>query len=287
MHFVIITGLSGSGKSTAARVLEDEGYYVVDNFPMALISQFLEQGDLDKVARRGVAIVMDARNPSFLAEGNVAFEKVRNAGHTLHVYFFDATDDELIRRFSATRRRHPLMAHSNIATAISDERSMLQPLRALATVVFDTTELSVHQLKASVLLQLYGEVDNVVPMVIRLQSFGFRYGIPLESDLVIDVRFLPNPHYVEDLRFLTGLDKSVRDYVFAYPQSQEFIQRTSDWLDFLLPQYRQEGKSYLTVSVGCTGGHHRSVAIVEALHSRMKETQNVKVFHRDLIKGEE
>ncbi len=287
MHFVIITGLSGSGKSTAARVLEDEGYYVVDNFPMALISQFLEQGDLDKVARRGVAIVMDARNPSFLAEGNVAFEKVRNAGHTLHVYFFDATDDELIRRFSATRRRHPLMAHSNIATAISDERSMLQPLRALATVVFDTTELSVHQLKASVLLQLYGEVDNVVPMVIRLQSFGFRYGIPLESDLVIDVRFLPNPHYVEDLRLLTGLDESVRDYVFAYPQSQEFIQRTSDWLDFLLPQYRQEGKSYLTVSVGCTGGHHRSVAIVEALHSRMKETQNVKVFHRDLIKGEE
>jgi len=126
-----------------------------------------------------------------------------------------------------------------------------------------------------------------VPMVIRLQSFGFRYGIPLESDLVLDVRFLPNPHYVAELRPFTGLDKAVRDYVFAYPQSQEFIQRTSDWLDFLLPQYRQEGKSYLTVSVGCTGGHHRSVAVVEALHSKMKETQNVKVFHRDLVKGEE
>lgn len=287
MHFVIITGLSGSGKSTAARVLEDEGYYVVDNFPIALMSQFLEQGDLESVAKRGVAIVMDARNPRFLAEGNAAFEKVRSAGHKLDVYFFDATDDALIRRFSATRRRHPLMAHTNISTAISHERSILLPLRSLATVVFDTTELSIHQLKASVLLRLNGECDQVVPMVVRLQSFGFRYGIPLESDLVIDVRFLPNPHYVVGLRQLTGLDNSIRDYVFAYPQSQEFIQRTSDWLDFLLPQYRKEGKSYLTVSVGCTGGHHRSVAIVEALHSSMQETQNVKVFHRDLIKGEE
>lgn len=286
MNFVIITGLSGSGKSTAARVLEDEGYYVIDNFPMALIGQFLEHEKLDAVASNGVAIVMDVRNPTFLNDSKIAFEKVRSAGHQLEVYFFDATDDALIRRFSTTRRRHPLAAHSNIVSAIEQERSMLQPLRAAATVVFDTTELSVHQLKASVLLQLHGVSDNVVPMVIRLQSFGFRYGIPLESDLVIDVRFLPNPHYIDTLRPLSGLDKPVRDYVFSQPQCQEFIERTTAWLDFLLPQYRHEGKSYLTVSIGCTGGHHRSVAIVEALHATIKETQNVKVFHRDLVKEE-
>ncbi|OQY19986.1 MAG: RNase adaptor protein RapZ [Desulfobacteraceae bacterium 4572_35.1] len=286
MNFIVITGLSGSGKSTAARVLEDEGYYVVDNLPIALIAQLLEQESIDTLARSGIAIVVDARNPASLAEGKISFDKIRSAGHKLEIYFLDATDEALIRRFSTTRRRHPLGRHSNIASAIEQERSMLQPYRVIADVVFDTTELSVHQLKASVLLQLYEEIDNAVPMVVRLQSFGFRYGIPLESDLVLDVRFLPNPHYNDSLRPLSGLDKPVREYVFSKSQCHEFIQRTTSWLSFLLPQYRCEGKSYLTVSVGCTGGHHRSVAIVEALQAIIKETHNVKVFHRDLVKEE-
>jgi UPF0042 nucleotide-binding protein len=286
VNFIIITGLSGSGKSTAAQVLEDEGYYVIDNFPLALLGHFLAQNGLEDIARSGVAIVMDARNPSFLANGSAVFDEVRAAGHKLEIYFFDATDDALIRRYSTTRRRHPLVAHSNITAAIAQERSLLQPMRTAATLIFDTTELSVHQLKASLLLQLHGLSGDRVPLVIRLQSFGFRYGIPLESDLVIDVRFLPNPHYVSTLRPMSGLDKPVRDYVLQQPQCQEFLQRTVSWLDFLMPQYRQEGKSYLTVSIGCTGGHHRSVAIVEALHMMIRDTQNVKVFHRDLIKEE-
>ncbi len=281
VDFIIITGLSGSGKSTAARVLEDEGYYVVDNFPTSLLNQFLDIVPSDNYC--GVAIVMDTRNPSLLVDDRKVFDQVTAAGHKLGIYFFDASDEELIRRYSTTRRRHPLISYNNIAMAIAHERILLQPLRAEATVVFDTTDQSVHQLKATVLQQLHVQDHNAVPLIIRLQSFGFRNGIPLESDLVIDVRFLPNPHYVEDLRPLSGLDDSVSDYVLTQSACKEFLNRTTQWLDFLLPHYCREGKSYLTISIGCTGGHHRSVAIVEALNKTIN-TQNIKVFHRDLVK---
>lgn len=286
MRFIIITGLSGSGKSTAAKVLEDEGFYVIDNFPITLLPAFFEQGGGEMVERVGVAIVMDVRNPNFMAGCEDVLDVVTGAGHQLEVYFFDAADDALIRRFSTTRRRHPLSCYQTVAAAIAEERSLLQKLRDQATVVFDTTSLSVHQLKASVLRSLHGSYDAAVPMSIRLQSFGFRHGVPQESDLVIDVRFLPNPHYVESLRPLTGCDKPVRDYVLNQAVCQEFLQRTQSWLDFLIPHYRQEGKSYLTLSIGCTGGHHRSVAIVEALRDRLKESQDVTIYHRDLIKEE-
>ncbi|MEA3464704.1 MAG: RNase adapter RapZ [Thermodesulfobacteriota bacterium] len=286
MHFIVITGMSGSGKSTAAHVLEDEGYYVVDNLPLSLLPQFLEQDGFDSLSCGGVAIVMDVRNSGFVSVGSGAFDAVRAAGHLLEIYYFDAADDALIRRYSATRRRHPLVSYSNIAAAIASERKLLQPLRADATIVFDTTELLVSQLKTRVLAQLYGSSDKALPLVVRLQSFGFRYGIPLESDLVVDVRFLPNPFYVERLRSLSGLDKPVADFVLGQEICREFIQRTSSWFEFLLPQYRQEAKSYLTVSIGCTGGRHRSVALAEALCDVIKDSQNVKVFHRDLMKEE-
>ncbi|OQY23153.1 MAG: RNase adaptor protein RapZ [Desulfobacteraceae bacterium 4572_35.2] len=286
MRFIVITGLSGSGKSTAAQVLEDEGYYVVDNFPLSLLAQLLEQKDFKALAGQGIALVIDARNPDFISTDLSVFDVVSAAGHQLEIYYFDATDDALIRRYSTTRRRHPLASYSNIASAIASERGMLHRLREAATVVFDTTELSVHQLKASVLLQLNGSSENTVPLTVRLQSFGFRYGVPLESDLVIDVRFLPNPHYVESLRPLCGQDQPVSDYVLGQPVCQEFLDKTASWLDFLLPHYSAEGKSYLTVSIGCTGGHHRSVAIVEALYSMIIVSHNVKRFHRDLVKEE-
>lgn len=284
MRFIIITGLSGSGKSTAAKVLEDEGFYVIDNFPITLLPTFFEQGGGELVDRGGVAIVMDVRNPHFMTGCEDVFEVVKAAGHQLEVYYFDAADDALIRRFSTTRRRHPLTRYDSIASAVAEERILLQQLRTMATTVFDTTALSVHQLKAAVLRSLHGSSDVVVPMIVRLQSFGFRYGVPLESDLVIDVRFLPNPHYIEALRPLSGCDKPVRDFVLEQPVCRDFLERTRSWLGFLIPQYRQEGKSYLTVSIGCTGGHHRSVAIVEALRDYLKESQDVTISHRDLIK---
>lgn len=286
MRFIVITGLSGSGKSTAAQVLEDEGYYVIDNFPLSLLPQFLAQKDFKALAGQGIALVVDARNPGFISTDLSVFDVITAAGHQLEIYYFDATDDALIRRYSTTRRRHPLASHSNITSAIASERVMLHHLRDASTVIFDTTELSVHQLKASVLLQLNGSSENSVPLTVRLQSFGFRYGVPLESDLVIDVRFLPNPHYIESLRPLCGQDQPVRDYVLGQPVCQEFLDKTASWLAFLLPQYRLEGKSYLTISVGCTGGHHRSVAIVEALYSLIIDNHSVKRFHRDLVKEE-
>lgn len=223
MRFIIITGLSGSGKSTAARVMEDEGFYVMDNFPPCLLPQFLEQCGVATLTSNGLAIVMDARNPAFLSGGQGAFQAIHQAGHDLEIYFFDASDDALIRRYSTTRRRHPLVSYNNISAAVAQERLLLQGVRADATVVFDTTELTVHQLKASVLLQLYGSTEQAVPLVVRLQSFGFRHGVPLDSDLVIDVRFLPNPHYIEELRPLSGRDAPVRDFVLKQAVCQEFL----------------------------------------------------------------
>ncbi|MBN2645176.1 MAG: RNase adapter RapZ [Desulfuromonadaceae bacterium] len=286
MRFIIITGLSGSGKSTAARVLEDEGFYVVDNFPLALLPQFLEL-DVSGTcpASPGVALVMDVRTPHFMAGGDTDLQAVQNAGYELEIYFFDAADDALVRRFSTTRRRHPLKSYQDLGAAIAGERLLLSSLRQQASVVFDTTSLSVHELKASVLRQLHGSADQAVPLTVRLQSFGFRHGLPVDADLVVDVRFLPNPHYVEALRPLTGQDSSVRDFVLNQPVCQQFMEKTVDWLGFLLPHYRREGKSYLTVAVGCTGGHHRSVAIVEALHRLlMSEGLTIRTVHRDLIK---
>ena len=257
---------------------------MIDNFPITLLPSFFEQGGGDIVDRVGVAIVMDVRNPHFMTGCEDVFDVVKAAGYQLEVFFFDAADDELVRRFSTTRRRHPLSSYNSIAVAVAEERILLQQLRSIATIVFDTTALSVHQLKASVLRNLYGSNDMGVPMIVRLQSFGFRYGVALESDLVIDVRFLPNPHYIESLRPLSGCDKPVRDFVLGQPVCRDFLIRTRSWLGFLIPQYRQEGKSYLTVSVGCTGGHHRSVAVVEALRDCLKESQDVTIYHRDLIK---
>ncbi len=284
MRFIIITGLSGSGKTTAAQVLEDDGYYVVDNFPTVVLEQFLVADGLEKLGRSGIAIVVDARNPAFLNDAAEVFAAVAEAGHEVEIFFFDAGDDALIRRYSTTRRRHPLTSYSDIAAAIARERVLLQPLRARADVIFDTSEMSVHQLKVSVLLRLHGSGEQRLPMFVRLQSFGFCYGVPLESDLVIDVRFLPNPHYIEALRPLSGCDKAVSAYVLGQPLCQEFLRHTCSWLNFMLPQYRREGKSYLTISVGCTGGHHRSVAVVEEMSRHIDGVQDIKVVHRDLVR---
>ncbi|MFN2257170.1 MAG: RNase adapter RapZ [Desulfuromonadaceae bacterium] len=286
MRFIIITGLSGSGRTTAARVLEDEGFYVVDNFPLALVPQFLKLNQDKPLAQSaGIALVMDVRNPHFSVESESSVEAVSAAGYDLDILFLESSDDILIRRFSETRRRHPLFDVDGLSSSIAAERKMLAGLRNKATAIIDTSSLSVHELKASVLHHLYNDPGAGSAMMMRLQSFGFRYGLPVDADLVIDVRFLPNPHYIEALSPRCGLDNEVATYVLSQSVCAEFLERTTEWLKFLLPLYRDEGKHYLTIAIGCTGGQHRSVAVAEKLHTELSaDAYNVRVSHRDLVR---
>jgi UPF0042 nucleotide-binding protein len=285
-RLIIITGLSGSGKTTAARALEDEGFFVVDNLPVLMLPRLLEI-NRDPAAPEGdLAIVIDIRNRNFLAGYETALEAVRRAGYSVEILFFDATDEILIRRYSETRRRHPLGHKGGVGEGIKRERELLDDLRGQATLITDTSQMTPHQLRARV-LDLVREGVGGMPLDILVQSFGFRYGIPPGSDLVMDIRFLPNPHFIPELRDSTGKEPAVRDYVLSQPSCREFLHRFQDLLGFLLPHYRREGKSYLTISVGCTGGRHRSVAIAEALAKCVTgEGVTVKTAHRDLGKGQ-
>jgi UPF0042 nucleotide-binding protein len=281
---IIITGLSGSGKSTAAHALEDEGFFLVDNLPLALLPQFLTLAEQGVSFTSDVAVVIDIRNRDFLAGLESTLQKVRESGYQLEIFFFDAADEILLRRYSETRRRHPLTQHEGVSEGIRRERRLLGGLRNLATLIVDSTRLTPHQLRSKVVQIARGE-EGLLPLVVQLQSFGFRYGIPPDSDLVIDVRFLPNPHFVPELQAQTGLDPAVSQYVISQPASHEFLQHLRGLLHFLLPHYHKEGKSYLTISIGCTGGRHRSVAIVEALRPSLTgEGSALKTIHRDIEK---
>lgn len=285
MRILIITGLSGSGKSTAVRALEDEGFFCLDNLPVTLIPTFVELVEKSKERVGNVALVMDIRGRDFLKGFEKVFQELGEAGHSVEVIFFDATDEVLIRRFSETRRRHPALENGSVPEGIRFEREQLAGLRRLATTVIDTSELNVHQLKDLVIARVKGE-QGAREMTVHLQSFGYRFGIPLESDLVMDVRFLPNPHFVPELKQFTGLDPRVRQYVLDKPETGLFLDRFQALLEFLLAGYRREGKSYLTVSIGCTGGKHRSVVIVEELRNFCEAMKvKVKVTHRDTEKG--
>ncbi|HKI50666.1 MAG TPA: RNase adapter RapZ [Geothermobacteraceae bacterium] len=281
---VIITGLSGSGKSCAARALEDEGFFVVDNLPLNLLQAFLDDSLREKRYSGLLAVVIDVRNRELLADFARVLDQARETGHQLDIVFFDAEEEVLIRRFSETRRRHPLTLTETIADGIALERELLTQLRDAATRIVDTSWMTPHQLRQQV-VQLYGRHEAPLPLIVLLQSFGFRYGVPSGSDIVLDVRFLPNPHFVPDLQQQTGLDKPVRDFVMKNPVCKEFLQQLRGLLDFLLPQYRQEGKSYLTISIGCTGGRHRSVSIVEILSELLPAAGlQIDTLHRDIAK---
>ncbi len=285
MRVLVISGLSGSGKSTAVRVLEDEGFFCIDNLPVQLFPTIIDLVQKSQETVPGVALVMDIRGRDFLKGFEKIFHEIDDAGHTVEIIFFDATDEVLIRRFSETRRRHPALDSGSVPEGIRYEREQLAGLRRIATLVIDTSELNVHQLKEMVLVRVKG-VAGTGRMTINLQSFGYRYGIPLESDLVMDVRFLPNPHFVPELRPFTGLDSRVREFVLEKPETGLFLEKFEDLLDYLLPAYKREGKSYLTISIGCTGGRHRSVALVEELHQFFtRNNLSVKVSHRDMDKG--
>jgi UPF0042 nucleotide-binding protein len=277
--------MSGSGKSTAVRALEDEGYYCIDNLPVRLFKRFVDLIGKSGETFKGIVLVADIRGREFFKGYESAFHKITGSGHTVEIFFFDAMDDILVRRFSETRRRHPADDHCSVSEGIRIERDRLSGLRQMATKVIDTSEFTVHQLKEFILRIVRGE-EKENQLVVEVQSFGFKYGVPLESSIVMDVRFLPNPFFVPELKDGSGLDDCVRDYVLDNTATAQFLDYFFPLLDMLLPAHRQEGKSYLTISIGCTGGRHRSVAIAEATGMHLQETwPSVRINHRDIEKG--
>lgn len=285
MRILIITGLSGSGKSTAVRALEDEGFFCIDNLPVALFPTFVDLLENSREGVRDVALVMDIRGRDFLKGYEQVFQALSEAGHPLEIIFFDSSDQVLIRRFSETRRRHPALDTGLVPEGIRFEREQLAGLRRMAAAVIDTSELNVHQLKERIVSLVKGESEQK-GLTVHIQSFGYRYGIPLESDMLLDVRFLPNPYFAPELKEFSGLDPNVRKYVVESADCTVFLDKLKDLLDFLIPRYRREGKSYLTISFGCTGGRHRSVAIVEEMRDFLKQRKiNPRITHRDMEKG--
>ncbi|HEY8514477.1 MAG TPA: RNase adapter RapZ [Candidatus Binatia bacterium] len=278
----VITGLSGSGKTTALQVLEDLGYYCIDNLPAELIPRFVELCEGSEEISR-VAFGVDSRTREFLDRVPGALDEVRSRGHKVEMIYLEAGDDTLVRRFSETRRPHPLAEGSDVLGAIARERELLANLRAHADRILDTSPFTAQQLRAELRGIFARDAAGASSLQVALVSFGYKYGLPADADLVWDVRFLPNPFYVEDLRPLTGLNAPVADYVLRHPATQEFLDLVGRYLRFALPWYEREGKSYLTVALGCTGGRHRSVVLVERL-GRMLQEQRVghSIRHRDV-----
>lgn len=280
-RILVVTGLSGSGKSTAIRALEDAGWSCIDNLPALLVLKVAELSD----SKARLAFGIDAREGGYLKDVPQALDEVRRAGHRVEVLFLDASDEALTRRYSETRRRHPLAAGGTVEQGIAKERALLGPLREHAEHVIDTSGMTVHDLRRQVMSRFSSGPAG--QLTVTMMSFGFKYGVPSNADLVFDVRFLPNPYFVPELKALTGKDARVARYVLEQPDAAEFIDRVLELLLFLLPRYQREGKAYLTVAVGCTGGKHRSVAIAQALAERLDASPlavGAQLFDRDMGK---
>jgi len=281
LRIIIVSGLSGSGKSTAANALEDLGFFCVDNLPLVLVATFADlcrqSPEISKVA-----LVADVREKEFLKSFAAIHEALRQRGTPAEVLFLEASDEALLHRFQETRRRHPLAPEGNLLEGIRLEREKLAEVRSLADQILDTSGLTVHDLRRAVNRLFTGSAETF-RMNLKLVSFGYRNGLPEQADLMIDVRFLPNPNFVEELRPRTGLDPQVEEYVLKRPETQTFLVKFYDMVDFLVPLYEKEGKAYLTIGIGCTGGRHRSVVIAQALerYLRQKHT-HVSVEHRDI-----
>jgi UPF0042 nucleotide-binding protein len=281
-ELVIVTGISGAGKASALKAFEDLGFHCVDNLPLELLPHFaLLVGNSAEVAR--AAIVMDVREGATLDRLPEILKSIKKLLHT-RVVFLDAQDAVLVRRFSETRRPHPLSRTETVSRSIVEERQLLDPIRNVADTLIDTSNFNVHQLRDDILAR-FGREGEIKRLLVSCLSFGFKNGVPLDADIVFDVRFLPNPHFVPEFRKKTGLDPKVAAYVRGFKQTREFLDRISDLMLYLLPHYVGEGKSYLTVAFGCTGGQHRSVMMAEEIGKRIKKAgYQVKTLHRDIVR---
>lgn len=282
LQLVVVTGLSGAGRSTAAKCLEDLGWFVVDNLPPSLLPTMVDLGSRSQGAVGRIAVVVDVRSRAFSSDLRTALDEIEKRGVHPRVLFLEAGDDALVRRFESVRRPHPLQADGRLVDGILRERDLLRDLRGSADLVLDTSVLNVHELRGKVAVAL-GDPADEVRLQLTVLSFGFKYGLPVDADLVADVRFLPNPHWVPDLRPHTGKEPAVRDYVLAQDGAVEFLERYEALLQLVFDGYAREGKRYALVAVGCTGGKHRSVAMSEQLAARLaRDGVEVRVVHRDL-----
>ena len=283
-QFLIITGLSGSGKSGVTKCFEDLGYFCVDNLPAKLIPTFVQLCTKPGAEIRRAALTMDIRERDFIADFPGIYNSMKAEGYDFSILYLDASDEVLARRFSETRRPHPLAFDRPVLQGITEERERLRPVRDIADIIIDTSNLNIHELREHI-NKIYSPAQECRQLVISLISFGYKYGIPFSSDILFDVRFLPNPFFVPELKHKTGLDPGVQEYVFAHDEWKQFRDKLADLLLFLMPQFIREGKAYLTLSIGCTGGKHRSVAIADYLEKLLKEKgHTVRIKHRDINK---
>lgn len=283
---VIVTGVSGAGKSQALRTLEDLGFFCVDNLPPALIATFIQLCARLREPISRIALGVDVRGREFFDDLSSALSSVKEAGTKPVVLFLEADDDTLVRRYKETRRRHPLSPQGSILEGIREERSILTDLRGQASILIDTSNLSTADLRRQ-LIEVFTSSVKLQKLLVTVVTFGFKHGLPMDADLVFDVRFLPNPYYVSELKPLTGLDSRVSQYLFRSPVTKSLFSRMSRFVDFLLPHYVEEGKSHLTIAIGCTGGRHRSVALGESLRAHLEAKEHtVVVEHRDIERGE-
>lgn len=285
MKFVILTGMSGAGKSTAIKMMEDIGYYCVDNLPIALLEKFVELSTLQNTELQKVAVGIDIRSGQALDELHSVLKRIREAGRTYEILYLEAEDSVLVKRYKETRRSHPLSGSERVDKGIEEERKRLAFLKESADYIIDTSRLLTRELKAE-LDKIFVQNQDYKNLFITILSFGFKYGIPADSDLVFDVRFLPNPYYVEGLRAKTGNDREIQDYVLQFQEADEFLNKLEDMLNFLIPNYITEGKNQLVISIGCTGGKHRSVTLANELYKRIsgRKEYGLKIEHRDIGK---
>lgn len=285
MKFVIITGMSGAGKSTALKMMEDIGFYCVDNLPIPLLEKFVELSEIQNGELQKVALGIDARSGQALEELREVLERIEAKGEDFEILFLDADDSILVKRYKETRRSHPLSPSERVDKGIALERERLAFLKKRADYILDTSQLLTRELKAEI-EKIFLKNQDYKNLFITVLSFGFKYGIPVDSDLVFDVRFLPNPFYVEGLRAKTGNDIEIQDYVLQFKEAHMFLDKLTDMVEFLIPNYIAEGKNQLVISIGCTGGKHRSVTLANELHKRLsgKTEYGLKIEHRDIGK---